>query len=138
MSVHIVKLCVGADTVEELAAWQRWQVASGRRRPVCGTRSWPKRGAEVLAGGSLFWVIKGVILVRQRILEIAEVEDEHGLRCGFWLDPDLVRTRPTPKRPFQGWRYLEAKDAPADLDQAAAGDDLPDDLRRQLGELGAW
>lgn len=138
MSVHIVKLCVGADTVEDLAEWQRWQVASGRRLPVCGTRSWPKRNVDVLAGGSLYWVIKGVILVRQRILEIAEVEDEHGLRCGLWLDAELVRTRPAPKRPFQGWRYLEPKDAPADLADATGGDELPEALRRQLGELGAW
>ena len=138
MSVHIVKLCVGADSVEDLAEWQRWQVANGRRLPVCGTRSWPKRGEEVLAGGSLHWVIKGVILVRQRVLEIAEVEDEHGLRCGLWLDPTLVRTRPTPKRPFQGWRYLEPKDAPMDLAQGGGGEELPEDLRRQLGELGAW
>lgn len=138
MPVHILKLCVGADSVEDLAEWQRWQVANGRRLPVCGTKNWPKRRDEVLAGGALYWVIKGVILVRQPILEVAEVEDEHGLRCGFWLDPQLVRTRPAPKRPFQGWRYLEATDAPADLVQGAAGEELPEALRRELAQLGAW
>lgn len=138
MTVHLVKLCVGADTVEELAAWQRWQIASGRRLPVCGTRSWPKRNADLLNGGSLYWVIKGQILVRQRIREIAEVEDEHGLRCGFWLAPELVRTRPTPKRPFQGWRYLEEQDAPPDLDTSGDGGTLPEALQRELAALGAW
>lgn len=139
MTVHVIKLCVGADTVEELALWQQGQVAAGRRLPVCGTRSWPKRHADVLNGGSLYWVIKGQILVRQSIREIAEVEDEHGLRCGFWLAPELVRTRPTPKRPFQGWRYLDGHDAPPDL--AALGDAaeaLPEALQRELAALGAW
>lgn len=139
MPLHIVKLCVGADSVEELALWQRGQVAAGRRLPVCGTRSWPKRGAEVLDGGSLYWVIKGQILVRQRIRDIAEVEDEHGLRCGFWLDPTLLRTRPTPKRAFQGWRYLEAQDAPPDLGALGdAAEALPEALQRELAQLGAW
>jgi hypothetical protein len=143
MAVHIVKLCVGADTVEDLLTWQVWQVQEARKRkakpmPVCGTRAWPKRAAEVLAGGSLYWVIKGAILVRQRILEIADVTDDHGDRCGLYLDAGLVRTEPRAKRAFQGWRYLEASDAPADLSDAAGGTDLPDAMRRQLADLGAW
>ena len=143
--VHIVKLCVGADTVDDLAAWQAWQLkdAKARKRariaPVCGTRAWPKRADDVLAGGSLYWVIKGTILVRQRIVAIDTVIDEHGERCGLYLDPELVRTAPAPKRAFQGWRYLEPKDAPADLDSLrSAGGDLPDALRSELMALGAW
>lgn len=144
MAIHIVKLCVGADSVEDLAEWQIGQIKRAKKAkakliaPVCGTRMWPKRAEEVLAGGSLYWVIKGVISVRQRIVEIAEVTDNHGLRCGLYLDPHLQRTAPQPRRAFQGWRYLEPKDAPADLSEAQGGADLPEHLRRQLVELGAW
>jgi hypothetical protein len=137
MTLHIMKLCVGADSVEDLAEWQKAQIKK-RKRPVCGTRMWPKRVEDVVGGGSLYWVIKGVILVRQRIVEIAEVRDDHGLRCGLYLDPELVRTSPQPRRAFQGWRYLEPKDAPADLGELKGGADLPEDLRRKLVELGAW
>ena len=97
---------------------------------------WPKRADEVLAGGSLYWVIKGVILVRQRIIAIDDVVDDHGPRCGLFLDPELVRTAPQPRRAFQGWRYLEPKDAPADLGELKGGGELPEHLRRQLVELG--
>jgi hypothetical protein len=99
---------------------------------------WPKRAEAVLAGGSLYWVIKGVVSVRQRVVEIAQVRDDHGLRCGLYLDAELVRTCPQPRRAFQGWRYLAPKDAPADLAEIQGGADLPEDLRRQLVELGAW
>ncbi|NWG54333.1 MAG: DUF1489 domain-containing protein [Hydrogenophilaceae bacterium] len=136
MTVHIVKLCVGADSVEDLAAWQAKQIKK-RGRPVCGTRMAPKREAEVLAGGSLYWVIKGVIAVRQKIVEVAPVRDDHGLRCGLWLDAKLVRTTPQPRRAFQGWRYLDVKDAPADLAKRSAAN-LPEELQRKLVELGAW
>jgi hypothetical protein len=135
--IHIVKLCVGADSVADLAAFQKTQIKR-RGAPVCGTRMWPKRVGEVLDGGSLYWVIKGVVLVRQRIVKIAEVRDDHGLRCGLWLDNELVRTAPQPRRAFQGWRYLAAKDAPADLAAIGGADALPEELRRQLVELGAW
>jgi hypothetical protein len=136
--MHIVKLCVGADSVADLFAWQAQQILT-RGRPVCGTRQTPSRGAEVVASGSLYWVIKGAVLVRQRIVEIGEVEDEHGLRCGLWLDPDLVSTVPQPRRAFQGWRYLDPADAPADIGSGCAGGrELPETLRRELMALGAW
>lgn len=140
MALHILKLCVGADTLDDLATWQTHQVKTLKRRaPVCGTRMWPKRTEEVLNGGSLYWVIKGVVLVRQRIVEIAEVEDDHGLRCGLWLDPKLVRTAPQPRRAFQGWRYLDAGEAPADLDtMKRRGGSLPPELQAKLVALGAW
>ena len=140
MALHIIKLCVGAETVDDLAVWQAHQVTKLKRRaPVCGTRMWPKRADEVLAGGSLYWVIKGVVMVRQRIVEIAEVTDDHGLRCGFWLDPALVRTSPQPRRAFQGWRYLDPGEAPADIDgrrRRAGG--LPAELEAKLVAIGAW
>ena len=139
MTLHIIKLCVGADTVDDLAVWQTHQVTKLKRRaPVCGTRMWPKRTEDVLAGGSLYWVIKGVVLVRQRIVEIAEVTDDHGLRCGLWLEPKLIRTAPQPRRAFQGWRYLEPKDAPADIDARKRRGGLPPALEAQLVALGAW
>jgi hypothetical protein len=143
VTVHIVKLCVGADSVEDLAEWQIRQIKRAKKaklppRPVCGTRMWPRRVADVLAGGSLYWVIKGVISVRQRIVAIDHVTDDHGERCGLYLDAHLQRTVPQPRRAFQGWRYLEPKDAPVDLTEAQGGSDLPEHLRRQLVELGAW
>jgi hypothetical protein len=143
MTIHIIKLCVGADGIEDLADWQVRQVvrmkkSKQRPLPCCGTRSWPKRREEVLAGGSLYWIIKGVVSVRQRILAIDDVKDDHGQRCGLWLDPELIKTAPQPRRAFQGWRYLEPKDAPADLKKMKGGDELPEDLRRRLAELGAW
>jgi hypothetical protein len=144
VTIHIVKLCVGADSVEDLAEWQIGQVKRAKKEkrkivaPVCGTRMWPKRVDEVLKGGSLYWVIKGVISVRQRIIAVDHVTDDHGERCGFYLDAELQRTVPQPRRAFQGWRYLEAKDAPADLSAAKGGAELPEHLRRQLVELGAW
>jgi hypothetical protein len=141
--VHIIKLCVGADSVEDLAEWQKGQVkrakaAGNKPKPVCGTRAWPKRREDVLAGGSLYWVIKGVIQVRQKIVAIDDVTDNHGPRCGLYLDKALVRTVPAPRRAFQGWRYLEPKDAPADLASLGGAENLPEELRRQLVELGAW
>ncbi len=137
MTIHILKLCVGAESIDDLAEFQKRQIKR-RKRPVCGTRMWPKRVEDVLAGGSLYWVIKGVVLVLQRIVKIAEVRDDHGLRCGLWLDPELVRTVPQPRRAFQGWRYLTPQDAPADLASIGGADALPEELRRQLVELGAW
>ncbi|MDX2277580.1 MAG: DUF1489 domain-containing protein [Hyphomonadaceae bacterium] len=137
MTLHIMKLCVGADSVEDLAEWQNGQIKK-RKRAHCGTRMWPKRADEVLAGGSLYWVIKGVILVRQRIVAIDDVVDDHGPRCGLYLDPELVRTSPQPRRAFQGWRYLDPKDAPPDLGDLKGGAELPEHLRRQLVEIGAW
>lgn len=137
--VHILKLCVGADSVEDLLDWQRTHPSpfpTGERRHV--TRMWPKREAEILAGGSLYWVIKGIILCRQKIVRLDEVIGADGIaRCGIVMDPEVVRTEAAARRPFQGWRYLDAKDAPPDLPQGRAGDDrLPDDLALALAEIG--
>jgi hypothetical protein len=143
MTVHLVKLCVGATSIEDLAAWQQARLADLRRagqpsRLVHTTFQTPKRRAELLDGGSLYWVIKGAIQVRQRLIGLDDGSKEDGSACCLLvLDPDLVAVRPTPRRPFQGWRYLDAADAPADLagtaDAAAAG--MPADLRRALAEL---
>jgi hypothetical protein len=138
-TVNLVKLCVGTETVEDLARWQdhrRQQLPNHLPRHV--TRMWPKRGAEILNGGSLYWVFKGVILARQRITALEEQRGEDGiLRCALILDPELIRTEAAPRRPFQGWRYLSVTDAPRDLPKTRVSEDtLPPDLARALADIG--
>ncbi len=133
MPLHMIKLCVGCDTVEELLDWR-----AGERGPwVMRTRQTPKRADELVDGGSLYRVYKGLILSRQRILRISTVGEGVNARCEALLDEDVVRVAPTPRRAFQGWRYLEDRDAPADLPQDADGE-IPTELARQLREVGAW
>ena len=138
MSLHIIKLCVGADSIDDLSHWQTARLEkSGRLFHT--TRMTPRRRAEVLDGGSLYWVIKGMVAVRQRLVDLAEFTDGEGIgRCDLVLDPVLVPVEPAPKRPFQGWRYLKPEDAPPDLRAGAGGADLPPELRAALRELGAW
>ncbi len=137
--VNILKLCVGAEGVEDLLHWQAQRRAeSGRAESLHITRMWPKRSVEVLAGGSLFWVFKGVILARQRIVGLEEVIGGDGIaRCGILLDPAVIRTEPVPRRPFQGWRYLDPADSPRDMTAARENDDvLPPALLAALAEIG--
>jgi len=137
--VHLVKLCVGAERVEDLLAWQaspRAKGSDGLPRHV--TRMWPKREAALLDGGSIYWVFKGVVLCRQPVLRLDEVIGSDGIRrCGIVLHPEVTRTQAQPRRPFQGWRYLQAGDAPADLDPARADEpSLPPKLQAALAEIG--
>jgi hypothetical protein len=137
--VHILKLCVGADSVEELLDWHRTHPSpfpTGERRHA--TRMWPKREAEILAGGSLYWVVKGVILCRQRIVRLDEVDRGDGIRrCGIIMEPEVIRTEAAARRPFQGWRYLDPQDAPRDLPKGRANDSaLPEDMALALAEIG--
>lgn len=137
--VNLVKLCVGAEKVEDLANWQARPEAKGPDdRPRHVTRMWPKRESALLDGGSLYWVFKGVILVRQRIEALEEVIGADGIRrCGIVLDPALVLTTARRKRPFQGWRYLAGKDAPPDLGPARGNETaLPPRLQAALAEIG--
>jgi hypothetical protein len=142
MTVHLIKLCVGVDTVRELADWQAERVnrlqTAGKRPELCHrTLQTPRRRDEVLDGGSLYWVIKGFVLVRQRVLDLRpDVKDDGTACCGIVLDPELVATRAHPRRAFQGWRYLEAADAPQDaggVDEET--DDMPPGMREDLREL---
>lgn len=136
MALHMIKLCVGCDTVEELLDWRR--VSAGAGEPwILRTRQTPKRAGEMLAGGSVYRVFKGVILCRQPILAIETVGEGVNARCEVTLAADVVRVAPTPRRAFQGWRYLEAKDAPEDLNLEGFGE-APPDLARKLREIGAW
>lgn len=137
--LHLQKLSVGTESVESLEAWhamRRAQTGDGLPRHV--TRMWPKRESEILAGGSIFWVIQGQLLCRQRIMRFDEVIGDDGIRrCAIVLDPKLVRVAPTQKRPFQGWRYLKPEDAPPDLTPTRDGEDsLPPELSSALSEIG--
>ncbi|PRY22998.1 hypothetical protein CLV78_10550 [Aliiruegeria haliotis] len=137
--VNLVKLCVGAENVEDLLEWQgspRAWGPDGAPRHI--TRMWPKREAEILNGGSLYWVFKGLILARQRIVRLDEVLGGDGItRCALVLDTTVHRTEAVPKRPFQGWRYLKPEDAPADLAKARQHEDpLPPALSAALAEIG--
>jgi hypothetical protein len=136
VTLHLVKLCVGAATPEDLAAWRASRRAAGHR-PIVHTRQTPKRADDVLDGGSLYWVFKGVILIRQPVLAIETIGEGAQRRCEILLDEAMIPTAPHPRRAFQGWRYLEPKDAPADFGEAASGD-FPTDLARRLREAGAW
>ncbi len=122
-ALHLVKLCVGATSVRDLATWQARRVAERRAagldpRPRHVTRMWPRRAAEVLGGGSLYWVIQGYVAVRQRIEAFDEVVAEDGVRrCAIVFVPALIPVALRPRRPFQGWRYLAHPDAPPDAPQ---------------------
>jgi hypothetical protein len=132
---------VGVDSIEELRGAEKDDLTALRKRgrkPELKhtTRMTPKRREEILDGGSLFWVIKGYVAARRRLLDIRPFVDKDGIkRCDLVLDEELVLVRPQPRRPFQGWRYLEAKDAPPDISKGGAAG-LPDKLRRELAELG--
>ena len=137
-SLHLIKLSVGTESVDTLRDWQRTPRAQGPDGlPRHVTRMWPKREGELLKGGSIYWVIKGFIRARQRILRLDEVTGSDGIRrCAIVLDPEVIRTAAAARRPFQGWRYLEALNAPVDLPRDRANEDLPPSLISALAEIG--
>jgi len=143
MALHLIKLCVGCDSIEDLQEWIRERLKQQKRRGqkpehVHTTRMMPKRGDELTAGGSLYWVIRGEVLCRERILALRPVVDKDVIgRCQIVLDGKVRPTEPRPCRAFQGWRYLSAADAPRDLDRSAPGArHMPEALRRELRGLG--
>jgi hypothetical protein len=137
MALHLIKLCVGAASIDDLRDW--WDEEHGRKRlPIVHTRQTPKRAEELTEGGSLYWVIKGTVLVRQTILGVETLNAGGQSFCHIRLDRTLHLTLPQPRRAFQGWRYLEPKDAPADLSSGDGETAMPADLAVQLRELGAW
>lgn len=143
MSLNLIKLCVGAESVEDLEDWIAVRLDDRRLAGQVAehahtTRMVPKRVDELLDGGSLYWVVKGSVQCRQRIAEIRPFVDDEGIsRCHIVLDPQVVRTQWQPRRAFQGWRYLKADDAPADLGAGAKGvSEMPASLRNELAELG--
>jgi hypothetical protein len=133
MALHLIKLVVGCDTIDDLLAWH-----ADKTQPwILRTRQTPKRVAELLDGGSIYRIFKGQILCRQTILAVDTVGEGPAARCEITLDPTIVHVAPTPRRPFQGWRYLKAEEAPADL-MGAENADMPMELAAQLRQLGAW
>ncbi|MES2436075.1 MAG: DUF1489 domain-containing protein [Pseudomonadota bacterium] len=139
MALNILKLSVGTESVDDLIQWHdahRHIWAPGTTEHV--TRMWPKREDEILNGGSLYWVIKGVIQARQRLLGLAERRGQDGiLRCALVLDAEVIRTENALRRPFQGWRYLDPAESPRDLPKTRAQDDtLPPALAAALAEIG--
>lgn len=135
MPLHIIKLCVGIDRVEQLTEWGRAERGRGGA-PIVHTRMTPKRAAECLDGGSLYWVIKGVVQCRQQILSIDTLEDGARTRCEITLGDEVIRVAPQRRGAFQGWRYYD-KDVTPDLSNWEAGD-LPPGFAEELRELGAW
>lgn len=143
MALHLIKLCVGADSIRDLQDWIKERLAEKRRRKqtpehIHTTRMMPTRADELLDGGSLYWVIRGEIACRQALADIRQYKDKEGVRrCQLVLSPKVVPVVPRPRGPFQGWRYLNGNDAPTDLTRGAKGlTKLPEELRRELRELG--
>jgi hypothetical protein len=137
VTLHLLKLCVGCDDVDELLVWRESLRVAGEPW-ILRTRQTPKQAERLLDGGSLYRVYKGMILSRQRILAVASVGEGVARRCEITLDEMVVLTTPSPRRAFQGWRYLKPEDAPPDLPEAAGAAALPPDLARRLREAGAW
>lgn len=144
MTVHMIKLCVGAVSIEDLAEWQADRLAEARKATGTAeiwhtTRMEPKRRDELMNGGSLYWVIKGIVQVRQAIVGFRSGAKADGTPATLvLLAPELVPVRPVPRRAFQGWRYLEPGDAPPDMVKGQADDlaRMPPQMRRDLAELG--
>jgi hypothetical protein len=133
MTLHLLKLSVGSDSLETL---RHWQDERARTHPPLRhrTRHFPRRAAEILDGGSIYWVINRVVAARQLLLNIVEAAAEDGTKCtDLILHPRLVPVEGRLMKPFQGWRYLESADAPPDVSRTPrAASDLPDALRRDL------
>jgi len=143
MALNLLKLCVGCESVEDLEEWIAMRRDRQRRagEPIENfhtTRMIPTRAAELVDGGSLYWVIKGSVQCRQRLLEVRPFVDGEGIsRCHLMLDPVVVRTDWQPRRAFQGWRYLKQSEAPEDLGKGRKGvAEMPLKLRQELTELG--
>jgi hypothetical protein len=146
LTVHLIKLCVGAESVEDVIDWRSRTLQERCKAGLSAhmthvTRMWPRREAELMDGGSIYWVVKGLIRLRQPLAGFEEHFNDEGIRyCRLLMEPTLMLTRPTPKRPFQGWRYLPADDAPPDLpgglDALKDSDKAPQALIGELAELG--
>ena len=143
MALNLIKLCVGCDSVKELEQWIQHRLKQRAKRGLSRehmhrTRMVPKRADELRDGGSLYWVIRGEVLCRQRLMDVRPFVDKAGIgRCHLVLEPKLVLVEPRSWRAFQGWRYLVNEDCPRDLDRVAHGaKNMPEALRRELAELG--
>jgi hypothetical protein len=141
VALNLIKLCVGADSVKDLEVWIKARLKARKtkaREHIHTTRMVPKRVDELLDGGSLYWVIRGQVMCREKLIDVRPFVDKDGIsRCRLVMQPKVVLVTPRPYRAFQGWRYLPTADAPPDLDRAAPGAaDMPEPLRRELRDLG--
>src|SRR5437868_13941381 len=144
MTLHLIKLAVGAESIKDMQDWVRARIREAKAkglplRHVHITRMTPKRDGELLAGGSLYWVIKGEIAAREKIIAIEPFRDKDGIgRCRLVMQPKVFAVSPRPMRPFQGWRYLAEDAAPADLTKSSAASvaAMPEPMRRELRDLG--
>ncbi|MGL4240286.1 MAG: DUF1489 family protein [Beijerinckiaceae bacterium] len=143
MALHLIKLCVGCDSIADLEEWIEETRLLFRRlgRPyeqLHTTRMLPRRLTTISEDTSLYWVVKGQLLCRQRLLELRPFVDAEGIsRCHLVLEPVVHPVSPRPMRPFQGWRYLDGKDAPADLSRIGGqAAEMPEQLRRELAGMG--
>ena len=143
MALNLLKLCVGCDSVEDLEQWITHSLALKKAAGLAQeqfhtTRMVPKRGDELLDGGSLYWVIKGNVQARQKLVGLQPVTGADGIgRVKLMLEPKVIQTQWQPRRPFQGWRYLKPEDAPADLKTGSMGsEEMPRALREELASLG--
>ena len=144
MPLHLIKLAVGCESVKELKGWVAERMATAKKkglplRHVHVTRMTPKRDGELLAGGSLYWVIKGEIAAREKIIAIEPFRDKDGIgRCRLVMQPKVFAVSPRPMRPFQGWRYLTEDAVPPDLTKSSAASvaAMPEPMRRELRDLG--
>lgn len=136
--MHMVKLCVGAHSIEDMIDWQQRQMKT-LPNPIHRTRAYPKQADAMLQGGSIYWVVHRAIRFRQRIIDIRKVQDEEGgSLCELHFDPELIQTYAQPKRPFQGWRYLKPSDAPRDLRSGESAANIPADLDEALKTAMVW
>lgn len=144
MTVHLQKLSVGTESIVTLQEWQNSVVQRRLKKGLTPhhqhvTRMFPKQKEALLDGGSIYWVIKGLVQCRNEIVNLEETQTRDGRKaCAILMNSEIIPVVPTPKRPFQGWRYLKVQDAPADLNELAGANDLPPELRAKLANLGAW
>lgn len=141
MTVHLVKLCVGVENAQDLIDWQKDRLAERKKKKqplelVHITRMMPKRIDDLLDGGSLYWVIKGHIAGRHKLIDLRQVTHKGTPHCAIVYDPKFIATEHRFRSPFQGWRYLEANDAPPDARDIKGGKGLPEKLKIELAELG--
>lgn len=143
MALHLIKLCVGVDSIRELDEWIKERLAEKKKKKqplehIHTTRMMPTQREALLDGGSLYWVIKGVISCRQKLIDLRPFSDKEGIkRCRIVMEPKLVTVVPKPRSAFQGWRYLKANEAPADLAKGEKGvAAMSEEMRRQLHEMG--
>ncbi|OUX43509.1 hypothetical protein CBE37_02070 [bacterium TMED277] len=142
--VNLVKIAVGVTTVEELILRQTefLKKINDKNFPYFyhSTRMMPKKYEDIISNGSLYWVIKGAICARQKVLDIVKFEDTDGKkRCKIFLAPEIKKTKPVRKRPFQGWRYLKKHITPQDLNEpikTTFDSNIPLDVQKQLLEMG--